>query len=244
MASEREKRDQGPQKWVSCPYNELHTMPKSRLQWHLLKCSDANERAHLFRSCPYNFLHIIPKPEYDAHLRKCPSRAAFSEDQYTKEEDESLKNDMRAYLRSQRGASTPTPARAHVWSAEGTPSDSPHRFSGTSTSSSTLGFSQPSTGAKVATITRPRRGRKKKGPTDDSIVKQQERAHLAEQSQQAQDNAKEKRFLKKKLTEIKKLEAMQSTGQKLNDAQIKKMARRQELMDRLHVLTHQDHSDW
>jgi U11-48K-like CHHC zinc finger len=174
MSSERLKCDQGPQKWVTCPYNDTHTTPKSRMQWHLLRCPDREKRSHLFKQCPYNFLHIISKPEYDAHLRKCPSRSAFAEDQYSPEEDKAITMDIKAYLRSQRGAaaSAPKPAAStHVWSAEGralqcressrefereferairasalspltiftfglldslgTPSDSPHNFTGT-----------------------------------------------------------------------------------------------------------------
>lgn len=61
-------------KMVACPYNNQHTMPESRLMWHLDKCPDGNRLKHLFSVCPYNNIHRVPRPHYEDHIRTCSDR--------------------------------------------------------------------------------------------------------------------------------------------------------------------------
>ncbi|XP_067126344.1 gametocyte-specific factor 1 homolog [Centruroides vittatus] len=58
---------------VSCPYDPVHKVKKSRLQLHIAKCQKRNAEEEK-RICPFNALHHISPAEYTHHLRICPSR--------------------------------------------------------------------------------------------------------------------------------------------------------------------------
>jgi len=87
---------------VTCPYNPAHSIKKSRIQIHLVKC----RRSHpdVLKICSFNATHHIPKEEMKRHLEHCPERAIM---EARKLEDLMLKKEG-GYL------SLPKPSSVHL----------------------------------------------------------------------------------------------------------------------------------
>jgi len=63
------------EKTVCCPYNSSHTMPESRLLWHISSgCKDKQLYGHLYETCPHNPYHIYKRQKMEEHIRKCPDK--------------------------------------------------------------------------------------------------------------------------------------------------------------------------
>ncbi|KAK3922842.1 Gametocyte-specific factor 1 [Frankliniella fusca] len=61
--------------FVSCPYDKAHSVPKLRLQRHLLKCRVNHPKlAAIMKSCPFNATHIMPEAELRTHFYFCNDR--------------------------------------------------------------------------------------------------------------------------------------------------------------------------
>ncbi|XP_023320792.1 gametocyte-specific factor 1 homolog isoform X2 [Eurytemora carolleeae] len=58
----------------SCPYNPAHTIRRSKLQYHIVKCSRSFPAGHL-ATCEYNATHLFKKEQMEEHYLTCPSRA-------------------------------------------------------------------------------------------------------------------------------------------------------------------------
>ncbi|KAG6445697.1 hypothetical protein O3G_MSEX004046 [Manduca sexta] len=61
--------------YVSCPYDAVHRVPRSRLQQHLVKCQWRNPE---LLPCPYNATHRFTKEELIVHVKDCPSKPAVA----------------------------------------------------------------------------------------------------------------------------------------------------------------------
>ncbi|XP_012286297.1 uncharacterized protein LOC105702916 [Orussus abietinus] len=67
-----------PDPIITCPYDPVHRIRKSRMQVHLVKC----RKNHLGLpkvNCPYNATHIINQVEYKYHLSVCDSAGSVVE---------------------------------------------------------------------------------------------------------------------------------------------------------------------
>ena len=62
---------------VTCPYDKAHTMPKQKLQWHLVKCKakkDRQARGEPDFHCKHNWSHIfLDKLALEVHESSCES---------------------------------------------------------------------------------------------------------------------------------------------------------------------------
>lgn len=67
---------------VECPYNRTHRMPKSRLHWHIIQCTDYKRNKHLYEVCPYNSIHHIRREHLEAHKGKCPNKPECESEVY------------------------------------------------------------------------------------------------------------------------------------------------------------------
>lgn len=52
----------GYDEMVTCPYNSVHLILKSRIQTHLVKCRQSHLGVKKER-CPFNSSHLINEPE-------------------------------------------------------------------------------------------------------------------------------------------------------------------------------------
>ncbi|XP_037942063.1 gametocyte-specific factor 1 homolog isoform X1 [Teleopsis dalmanni] len=64
--------------YVLCPYNSLHTMPKNRLQQHLIKCKRQHPNV-VVRTCKFNLTHVLKESDYQEHVLNCPDRKIIAE---------------------------------------------------------------------------------------------------------------------------------------------------------------------
>lgn len=64
-----------PDEYVSCPYFSEHTLRKSRLPYHLIKCQK-NPNAPKLLACPYNFLHRVAPDKTHEHLLLCEDKVS------------------------------------------------------------------------------------------------------------------------------------------------------------------------
>lgn len=62
-----------PDEYVNCPYFPEHTLRKSRLPYHLIKCQK-NPNAPKLLACPYNFLHRVAPDKTREHLLLCEDK--------------------------------------------------------------------------------------------------------------------------------------------------------------------------
>ncbi|XP_014480711.1 PREDICTED: uncharacterized protein LOC106747583 [Dinoponera quadriceps] len=60
-------------KIVQCPFNKNHTLPKSRLQRHIVKC-EKNYEPNYKVICPYNATHRLSRSEIAEHIKTCPTK--------------------------------------------------------------------------------------------------------------------------------------------------------------------------
>ncbi|XP_076648892.1 uncharacterized protein LOC143356799 [Halictus rubicundus] len=58
---------------VTCPYNNLHLIARSRLQKHIVKC-EKNYPEHYKIMCPFDATHRLDKSELEEHIMTCPTR--------------------------------------------------------------------------------------------------------------------------------------------------------------------------
>jgi hypothetical protein len=76
---------------VQCPYNVSHSVLKSRMQSHLVKCKRNYPLANK-AVCPFNAVHHVDKPDYQYHVSTCPDRRVI--EGYKYEFDESDHGDL------------------------------------------------------------------------------------------------------------------------------------------------------
>lgn len=57
--------------FVSCPYNAVHRVPRSRLAGHIVKCQ---KNSPVLAICPYNATHRLPEEEMKKHVVDCPAK--------------------------------------------------------------------------------------------------------------------------------------------------------------------------
>ena len=57
--------------FVTCPYNEHHSVRLDRMQYHLMKCQKNYPDAD-FAICPFNATHHIPRINLESHIKECP----------------------------------------------------------------------------------------------------------------------------------------------------------------------------
>ena len=67
---------------VSCRYNPIHKVKRSRLMFHEEKCP--NKNTDLIKTCLYNPNHKIHKNIFDEHLNTCPNRPNIDLEQQEK----------------------------------------------------------------------------------------------------------------------------------------------------------------
>ncbi|XP_028040259.1 gametocyte-specific factor 1-like [Bombyx mandarina] len=60
--------------FVSCPYNPIHRVPRSRLQRHIVKCEWINPT---MIACPYNATHRYTQEDMKFHVLNCPSKTSI-----------------------------------------------------------------------------------------------------------------------------------------------------------------------
>lgn len=60
--------------FISCPYDQSHRVPRSRIQAHLIRCKEKNPD---FSICPYNATHRFPESQMKEHVLNCPSKEAM-----------------------------------------------------------------------------------------------------------------------------------------------------------------------
>ncbi|XP_073978107.1 uncharacterized protein isoform X6 [Rhodnius prolixus] len=56
-----------------CPYNKAHSIIKSRMQFHLVKCRLQSPNSEKV-VCPFDSTHIVPKVELEFHQQICENR--------------------------------------------------------------------------------------------------------------------------------------------------------------------------
>lgn len=56
--------------WVTCPYNEQHVVPYSRMPYHLMKCKTKYTGPPL-DTCPFNATHLVPSGTLEQHFKTC-----------------------------------------------------------------------------------------------------------------------------------------------------------------------------
>lgn len=66
--------DENP--YVTCPYFPEHTLPRSRLAYHLVKCQK-NPNAPKLLACPFNYLHRVRPEDKRRHLEVCEDRESY-----------------------------------------------------------------------------------------------------------------------------------------------------------------------
>jgi len=66
---------------VTCPYNKFHQIKRSRIQYHILKCSKNYPDMDLV-ICPYNATHQFPEHERRGHLVYCRDRRIVEMQRY------------------------------------------------------------------------------------------------------------------------------------------------------------------
>lgn len=62
-----------PDEYVSCPYFPEHSLRRSRLPYHLIKCQK-NPKAPNLLACPYNYLHRVAPDKTQEHLLLCEDK--------------------------------------------------------------------------------------------------------------------------------------------------------------------------
>jgi hypothetical protein len=72
---------------VQCTYDQSHSVLKSRLQAHLVKCSKNHPLANKV-ICPFNAVHHVDKPNYQYHISTCPDRRVIEGYKYEIEDFE------------------------------------------------------------------------------------------------------------------------------------------------------------
>ncbi|XP_023713406.1 uncharacterized protein LOC111867628 isoform X1 [Cryptotermes secundus] len=72
---------------VQCQYDPSHSVLKSRLQMHLVKCSRNHPLANK-AICPFNAVHHVDKPNYQYHINNCPDRRVIEGYKYELEDSE------------------------------------------------------------------------------------------------------------------------------------------------------------
>ncbi|XP_014205791.1 uncharacterized protein LOC106637508 [Copidosoma floridanum] len=58
---------------VNCPYDESHRILRSRLAFHLTRCSKNHPNAKK-KQCPYDVRHLIDPVDFQHHIDTCPGR--------------------------------------------------------------------------------------------------------------------------------------------------------------------------
>lgn len=56
--------------YMVCPYNKAHSILRSRMPAHLIKCVK-QFRGEPLSKCPYNAMHLFPKGEEGNHMKNC-----------------------------------------------------------------------------------------------------------------------------------------------------------------------------
>lgn len=68
--------DYDEDQYVNCPYFPQHSLPRSRLPYHLIKCQK-NPNAPVLLVCPFNYLHRVKAEDKHRHLDECEDRQIF-----------------------------------------------------------------------------------------------------------------------------------------------------------------------
>jgi hypothetical protein len=76
---------------LECPYDTSHSILKSRMQQHLVKCKRNHPLADKM-ICPFNAVHHVDKPNYQYHITTCPDRRVI--EGYKYEVDDSEHGDL------------------------------------------------------------------------------------------------------------------------------------------------------
>ncbi|XP_048265829.1 uncharacterized protein LOC126918058 [Bombus affinis] len=67
---------------VVCPYDKSHSVAKSRLPKHIIKC-EKQYPEHYKLMCPYNASHRLSKKEFEEHITTCPTRNILESEIYS-----------------------------------------------------------------------------------------------------------------------------------------------------------------
>ncbi|BFG03847.1 gametocyte-specific factor 1 homolog [Drosophila madeirensis] len=62
--------------YLICPYDKSHTILRSRMTVHMVRCSRNNTNSKKVR-CPFNVTHLIDPNEMKNHAANCPNRSGF-----------------------------------------------------------------------------------------------------------------------------------------------------------------------
>jgi hypothetical protein len=73
--------------FVTCPYNEHHSVRLDRMQYHLMKCQKNYPDAD-FAICPFNATHHIPRINLESHIKECPHQPIVRFSKQDPHEDE------------------------------------------------------------------------------------------------------------------------------------------------------------
>jgi len=91
--------------YVNCPYNNTHSMPSTRLQWHLVKCPDKKRVGNNFETCPFNARHIVLKSELSNHKMKCSDRRNPDDERESQRIDMEIKRYLATEYKSNTSSS-------------------------------------------------------------------------------------------------------------------------------------------
>jgi hypothetical protein len=85
----KKKKMASNETFVTCPYNEHHSVRLNRMQYHLTKCQKNYPDAD-FAICPFNARHHIPRINLESHIKECPHQPIIRFSNRNPHEDEKI----------------------------------------------------------------------------------------------------------------------------------------------------------
>lgn len=103
-----------PDVYVTCPYFPEHKLRRSRLPYHLMKCSK-NPKGPVLFACPFNFLHRVPNEDRLNHVFTCEDRPMKYNDRESPSYGKTIKSFGPKNVVSAKEWNNPLPEEEEEW---------------------------------------------------------------------------------------------------------------------------------